>query len=393
MARDFKNYDVFISSPSDVAQERDVVQEAIEQINRSSGCKEGFRLNPIRWEIDVSSQIGSHPQKIINEQIGDEYDIFVGILCNRFGQKTESYESGTEEEFHRAYERYDSTKKTPEILFYFKDPRKSEYPIDAEHLLKVSEFKKMLGGLGIYESFDSSDSLKTKVVAALVKALDRLRKSVPENSDSHDVGEKPLSPPSDNAVINVSDFDEDIGIMDLTEMVFSAVEIFNDNLEIINAATEKLSERMVSRTEELRKLQPTGETRKDQKNAKAIVEKVAAEMQRYCHTLDQSIPNVKREFSSALRCMEHAVIISHQDGIIDQNEIKNLIDELESLNSILSNVHRQISDFRDAVSVSPRMTSKFNQAKRRTVSSINEFLEFISEASVSIDVTLKSVTK
>lgn len=391
MARDIKKYDVFISSPSDVAVERDIVQEAIEQINQINGSREGFLLNPISWEKDVSSQIGSHPQKIINEQIGDEYDIFVGILCSRFGQETESYNSGTEEEFFRAYERYDSAKKIPEILFYFKDPRRSELPIDPEHLLKVSKFKKKIGSLGIYEDFDSPETLKTKVIKALVKALDRLKKNVPTISSSHDMEEKSSSPPVDSAVIKISEFDEDIGIMDLTEMVFSAFEGFNDNLETIGTATEKLGERMEARSEDLKKLQPTGDTRKDQKNAKAILEKVAAEMQRYCHTLDQSIPNARREFSSALHCMEHAVIISHQDGISDKDEVKNLVDELKKLRPILSDVHKQTSDFRDGVSDFPRMTSKMNQAKRRTVFFINKLLEFLSEASVSIDVTLDSI--
>jgi hypothetical protein len=86
--------------------ERDIVQEAIDLINHISGSREGFHLTPIRWEKDVSSQIGGNPQDIINQQVGDNYDIFVGILCNRFGQKTSSYDSGTEEEFFRAYDRH-----------------------------------------------------------------------------------------------------------------------------------------------------------------------------------------------------------------------------------------------------------------------------------------------
>lgn len=116
--------------------------------------------------------------------------------------------------------------------------------------------------------------------------------------------------------------------MDLTEMVFDAIEVFSDNLETMSTATGKLGERLQDRTEELGNLQPTGDVRKDQKNAKVVVEKVAAEMQRYCHILDISIPNAKREFSSALRCMEHTVIISHQDGLSDRDEVKNLVDRL-----------------------------------------------------------------
>ena len=66
MAKVVKKYDVFISSPSDLAAERDIVQEAIEQLNQIRGLKEGFQLNPLRWEKDVSSQIGDHTQTIIN---------------------------------------------------------------------------------------------------------------------------------------------------------------------------------------------------------------------------------------------------------------------------------------------------------------------------------------
>lgn len=391
MAKVVKKYDVFISSPSDLAAERDIVQEAIEQLNQIRGLKEGFQLNPLRWEKDVSSQIGDHPQTIINQQIGDEYDIFVGILCNRFGQMTENYNSGTEEEFSRAYERYDKDKQRPEILFYFKDPRKSELPIDAEHFLKVDGFKKKIGSLGIYENFDSPEHLKAKVLAALAKALDRLEKNAPIFGSNDVAQESSLSTPADGTMIKVSDFDEDIGIMDLTEMIFDAIEVFSDNLDTMSTATGKLGERMEARTKEIGNLQSTGDARKDQKIAKAIIEKVAAELQRYCHTLDQSIPNARREFSYALRCMEHAVIISHQDGMSNQEEAETLVSELEALRSTLSSVHEQTSGFRDEISRLPRMTSKLNQAKRRTVSSIDDFLKFLSEASVSIDVTSASI--
>ncbi len=391
MARHFRNYDVFISSPSDVAVERDIIQEAIEQINQVSGSREGFRLTPLRWEKDVSSQIGDHPQKIINEQIGDDYDIFIGVLCSRFGQETESYKSGTEEEFFRAFERLNHSEKKPEILFYFKDPRKSELAIDAEQFLSVSEFKKKIGSLGIYEDFDSPDSLKTKVIAALIKAVDRLEKSAPDATHIGELEEKSLISSGENAVLKISDFDEDVGVMDLTEMVFDAIEVFSDNIELMSGATAKLGERMRVRSDEINRLQSTGDARKDQKNAKMVVEKVAAEMQRYCHTLDQSIPAARREFSTALRCMEHAVIISNQDGMSDPSEARKLAYELKSLRSIIGTVHEQTSGFRDTFAEWPRMTSKLNQAKRRTVNAINDFLEFLSEATESIDATLNSL--
>lgn len=392
MARDIKNYKVFISSPSDVNAERDIVQEAIEQINQLNGSREAFHLTPVRWEKDVSSQIGGNPQDIINQQIGDDYDIFIGILCNRFGQKTSSYESGTEEEFFRAYERHVEGEDSLEMLFYFKDPRKSELPIDVEQLSKVAAFKRKLSGLGIYEEFDTPEGLKTMVVAAIVKALDRLRINIAEDKTIQKTEDNLTDQVSGSALVPVSEFDEDIGLMELSELALNAVEGFTESLDAVASATSNLGERITSRTEELKKLKATGDTRSDQRSAKAIIEKVAAEMQRYSHRLDQIIPDAKRDFSYALRCMQHAVIISKQDGLSSEEEVQFLINELASLQTVLTTVEVQTSTFKNAISQQPRMTSKLNQAKRRAVRSVSDLLEFIGEASGNIDVTLDAIS-
>ena len=129
VVRTVEVYEVLISSPSDVIAEREVVQEAIDQINQISASNNNFRLVPKRWEEDVSSQIGDHPQTIINEQIGDQCDIFIGILCNRFGQETENYESGTEEEFFRAYERHTRDISGPEFCSTSRTPGDLRNPL------------------------------------------------------------------------------------------------------------------------------------------------------------------------------------------------------------------------------------------------------------------------
>ncbi|MCK4713234.1 MAG: hypothetical protein KAT26_10175, partial [Marinosulfonomonas sp.] len=155
--------------------------------------------------------------------------------------------------------------------------------------------------------------------------------------------------------------------------------------------TERLGGRISTRTDEISNLKPTGDARQDQKAAKTIIEKVAAEMQRYSHILDQVIPDARREFSSALRCMQHAVIISNQDGMSSADDVKGLVGVLESLQATLSNVHGQVSNFQNAISSTPRMTSKLNQAKRRTIKSVSDLLNFLSESSINIDTTLTAI--
>lgn len=392
MAREVTSYDIFISSPSDVELERDIVQEAVDLVSQINGVKEGYILNPIRWETNVSSQIGDEPQNVINDQIGDEYDIFIGVLCSRFGQKTAEYESGTEEEFFKAYERRNSSMTPPEIMFYFKDPRNSESEIDAEQLVKVSQFKSNLKKLGIYEEFATPESLKTLLLKSIPKAIDRLKTSRQRADRNDDVDTKPSSNVNvSNALLIVSDFDEDIGIFELIEMTEEANDSFASLLGTIADATEKLNSKLTTHTSKIVDLKSTADTREGRQNVKTVLERVAAEMQRYSHKLDDTTPRAEVEFGTALRCMQHAIIISRQDGLSSENDINDFVASLRSLQSAINAGQEKLRDFRDSISSLQRMTSKLNQSKRRTIKSVDNFLVFLRDSSTNIDTVLDSI--
>lgn len=259
--------------------------------------------------------------------------------------------------------------------------------------MKVHSFKEKISSLGIYTEFDTRENLKTKVVVALHKAVERLRGRVVEKG--RDTNQKTQDVSNGSANVNpltkVSEFDEDIGLMELSELTVDAVESFNDILGTLATETEKLGSRISAGTDDLKALTPTGDLRQDQKSAKKIIEKIAAETQRYSHILDQGIPNARGEFSSALRYMQQTVIISLQDGMSSAGESKILVDELEALKVTISTVHEQTSGFQKAISSTPRMTSKLNQAKRRTTSSIGDLLGLLSDALDNIDATLVAI--
>ena len=44
---------VFVSSPGDVSQEREVLDEIVQAVNRDTGQSLGLRLELFRWEFDV----------------------------------------------------------------------------------------------------------------------------------------------------------------------------------------------------------------------------------------------------------------------------------------------------------------------------------------------------
>jgi len=49
---------IFVSSPGDVAEERQVMGDVVDSINRTDGQARRFRLELFRWEDDVTPQIG-----------------------------------------------------------------------------------------------------------------------------------------------------------------------------------------------------------------------------------------------------------------------------------------------------------------------------------------------
>ena len=145
MAKTIQQIRIFISSPSDVKRERESAQIVIEELNRTLCSSIGLSLFPLTWEKNTYPAVGEYSQDVINQQIG-EYDIFVGIMANRFGTKTQSADSGTEEEFNIAY----NNRKNTHIMFFFKDVPISPTKVDTKQLNKVSKFKKKLPNKGVY---------------------------------------------------------------------------------------------------------------------------------------------------------------------------------------------------------------------------------------------------
>lgn len=91
---------VFISSPDDLAVERDVCEDAISKLNRIyEKLDYPVRLVPRRYEEDTyPTVVPIYTQAEITRQIGP-YEIYVGILGSRFGTPTPVAGSGSKAEF------------------------------------------------------------------------------------------------------------------------------------------------------------------------------------------------------------------------------------------------------------------------------------------------------
>ena len=79
MNKEVTQIKVFVSCPSDVKNEKSIVEYLCDEINQKYRDKFKVSLLMVEWEKSVIPQFGPRPQAIINQQIS-KYDVFIGIF-------------------------------------------------------------------------------------------------------------------------------------------------------------------------------------------------------------------------------------------------------------------------------------------------------------------------
>ncbi len=163
MARTTTNLQVFISGPGDTSREQQLVARTIRSMNQSQMKYLGITLQSLSWKEDLRADFGIYAQDVINRQFSDKWDIYVGVLWARHGTPTPKAQSGTEEEFDLAYERWKADNTSCKIAVFF-----SEAPIpptvDAEQLQKVQAFRrKVEASGGVYTTFANTEDFIFKI--------------------------------------------------------------------------------------------------------------------------------------------------------------------------------------------------------------------------------------
>ncbi len=156
---------VFIASPGDLSSERKYFKKAINQLNVGFGDGANVEYTPLGWE-DTLALTGRRNQSVINEEI-DKCDIFILAMYRRWGQAApdaEPYSSYTEEEFHRALERWKKSAK-PEIFVFFKRVDAASEADPGPQLQKVIDFRKHLEETRqiLYHYFEDEQSFIAEV--------------------------------------------------------------------------------------------------------------------------------------------------------------------------------------------------------------------------------------
>ncbi|NZD66266.1 hypothetical protein HX900_35060 [Rhizobium sp. WYCCWR 11290] len=183
---------IFLSTPSDVAEERGALSSLISEINDVVAFlapERNVSLKLIHYETNVYPNIGSAPQDVINTQIPIDYDIHFGVMWRRCGTPTKSADSGTVEEFDRALAHREKTGK-PTIMFYFSNEEITLPTSDdeIEQLRKVMTFRRRLETIGLTAAYPTRAEFRERARIGLLRAVaDILRNDLPRRDQSDEL--------------------------------------------------------------------------------------------------------------------------------------------------------------------------------------------------------------
>lgn len=352
-------YRVFVASPSDLNDERQAISEVITELNLGYGEQNNIVLELVKWETHSAPGISqSHSQDIVNNDIDDNYDLFIGLMWMKFGTQTKLAGSGTEEEYRKAYNKFNDNPNSLQILFYFKTmPPLSLEDIDISELGKVNDFKKSLGEENVlYWNFNSVEELQGYLRLHVPKRLSNLTVDV-------NVATITKTEDSVDAII----VQEELGYLDYLELAETKFEISTKALQNITDATEWIGEKMVEKTDELNKFNKASNSHfaPNINQLKKIFRLTGQAMTEYASRLCVEIPIYYDNYEEGIKA--YSGIVNIADDFFTNENIEDLIEAKESIVFLVTQINQaleQTEEYYRAVIELPRIDQEINKAKR-----------------------------
>jgi len=382
---------VFVASPTDVAEERDLLEDIVKELNLTWGKNFPFRLELVRWETHAYPSIGTDPQAVVNDQIGEGYDIFVGVLWARFGTPTPRSGSGTEEEFERAHARWREDPNQVRVMFYFKDAAISPSEIDPDQLSKVKAFRDRLGNEGVlhwkYKSREDFTSFLRMHLSRHAQELYRILESSTPGASAV-VEKPPLGTSVTEPAENIEDDADQLGFIDLLEIGLERSSSVNEVLRNMQDAMETLTQRMTERSAEIDEFKTSQNLYRDLPQVRRVLNRAAADMEQFAARMEKEIPILSESYSGTIDVFARATAMVRDFAPHDMQAIQGAIEAVSQLETVLSEARDAITYFRQSVASLPRMTTLVNHAKRRTVKVLDKL-----EKEIASELSLTSAAK
>lgn len=374
---------IWLSSPSDLADECDCLEDVVSELNESQSALHGLRFELIRWERDMVPGVGTSPQEVINRQIVDSFDIYVGFMWKRFGTSTGRFESGTEAEFRLALERYTNDPEHIKILFFFKascPPKLAD--IDPDQLAKVRAFRKQFSELGVlYKEFRDREELARLLrhhLGAMMHNWQDSREPVSgtaTESHAEAVVDSPKAPPASSRAT-----DEE-GLIDLIEISAGQFATANTTMQNMSADLTDLGTDMSAMTAEMNKIgarqQGVGLG-----TIKMMNNRAGEFLERYALKTEPQISRMAEAYTVALDSTLQVVAVCRElDNPEYNNLILTIVGQMLAAKAALDATIEQVRGFRDVIAGLPRITTGLARARRLVVDVIDQLLLELSRLS------------
>lgn len=176
-------YLIFISSPSDLKEERIMLEKYI----KTELKIEDNAFDVVAWEKNLPSMVTNNPQKEINEQLLKPSDMLIGIFKRKFGSPTKEYASGTVEEI----EKFISDNKP--VSLYFLDSEVQVNALSKEELsdlIKIQEFKDKYKDVGVYVEVSNIQDIIDRLHIDIKSGIDKIARDNKKNKSIHTTKEE-----------------------------------------------------------------------------------------------------------------------------------------------------------------------------------------------------------
>lgn len=393
MARTESILSIFLASPGDVAEERSRLVDAISEWNKTWARNLGVRLEIVRWEDDAYPGIGIDAQDVINRQLPQDFDLFIGIMWTRFGTPTLRAGSGTVEEFGRALEMHNAAPGSVDIFFYFKDTPISPSKIDLDQYLKVQEFKTSLKEEGVlFWDFSDIDQFEKLVSLHITRHVQSWRHRQEGKNTLTEQKPKESTSVSEASIHSVSTPDDDEGLLDLIEIFEDRIAEVTEILERFTSIQAELTSKTTEGTANLELLLSESPDGVSARQARRVIAKVAEEMLQYTARTDAEIPIFRSAISGAMTALTKAATLAAD---FDTEQTESARTGAILLLENLPLARQSVISYKATTKAIPRITKEINHAKKLQIATLDKLiLEFenaeqlVAEAIAAIDALL-----
>lgn len=366
---------IFVTSPSDLGEERKLLEGVVQELNLIWPQQRGVSLELIKWETHAFPGAGTDPQDVINHQLPQDYDILLVMLWSRIGTPTPRSQSGTLEEFDKAYERWRSDPKSVRLMVYFKTTPISPDDIDPNQLRLLKEFRQSLSDRGIlYSTFTGGEEF-----SQLLRI--HLSKQVQDSLKENNMAGMPLVMPvktttksQSSEEIHHDETPEDEGFLDLIETTVTSSQKAIEVMKHISEALEQLNAGTNQSTLDMQSI--TGDDKAKFAAYKRIANRQAENMADFVARMQPEIPILGDSLSKSLDAYARTMVLLPEFGISPENraQLEDALSAASTLRNVMGPSKESMERFRSITSGLPRITTQFNRAKRDILNILDTLL-------------------